>query len=109
MSADTKRKVPDSVVRVLFVSLLIEQVLDLHSTLTAPAHRTEVNPAILWVAGHVGIPVALLFIKSMAVLVIVALSRVWKQSGGHQNRIYALVLLALNFEYCVVVMNNYIS
>lgn len=101
--------VPDRVVKALFLLLLVEQVFDLHSTLTAPAHRGEANPVIVWVANHVGIAAAMLFIKSWAVLVIVALSRAWKRSGGLQNKTYALVLAALSMEYALVIANNYIA
>lgn len=100
--------VPDAVVRLLFVSLVLAQVLDVHSTLGAPAHRSEVNPAILWIAAHIGTQAALLFIKSFSVLVIALLYRSWRQGGGQHNRLYTLVLLVLNIEYAVVLLNNYL-
>lgn len=102
-----KFEIPDWLVKAMFLSLLAEQALDLHSTLTAPSHRTEVNPVIVWIASHVGISVAMLFIKSCAALVIVALSKLWRKGGSGHNRIYAITLLALNLEYAVIVINNY--
>lgn len=103
----TLARLSSKVIFAMFLTLLILQGLDMHSTLTAPPHRFETNPVIVWIATHIGLLHAMAIMKLFAILVIAALSRAWKKSDDAYNHLYLPSLAFLNIEYLLVVANNY--
>lgn len=103
----TLARLSSKVVFALFITLLLLQGLDMHSTLTAPSHRYETNPVIVWIASYVGLLHAMAVMKLFSILVIAALSRAWKKSDDAYNHLYLPSLAFLNIEYLLVVINNY--
>lgn len=90
----------------LCIVLVVLQAFDLHSTLrAADAGRTESNPLILWLTGHLGFVSAVIVFKAFAAAVI----------GGYylvvstfERMLWpSISLIPVCAVYITVVVNNY--
>ena len=93
----------------LFATLLLLQVLDLHSTLMrSPTGEAETNPLIGWLAGVIGFANALGLVKFVAAAVTFYWWDAWRKS--HQNSWFLVSILAtLIVILGLVVTNNYFT
>jgi uncharacterized protein DUF5658 len=88
----------------LYVSFAALQVLDIHSTLRAPATGArEMNPVV---SGLLGSPAALVAAKAG-----VAAGMIFVSEGvrKHHPRTALLTMFALNSAYAIIVAHNYVS
>ncbi len=93
----------------LFVLLVLIQILDAHSTLTASAGHYETNRAINWLINRVGFTAAVCITKAWCAFVLLILYRVWRLSNGSHDREFIVSLTLIGVIYGVVVANNYLS
>jgi len=97
------------VVPALFLLLILIQVLDIHSTLSASAGHYEANKVIHWLSEQVGFTVAVCIVKACSSLVLLFLYRVWRLSNGFHDCEFSISLGLIFIVYGVVVTNNYLS
>jgi len=97
------------VVASLFITLLIEQVLDLHSTATAAVNQHEGNKAVNWVAERIGFVPTIVLVKLAVVAVIGFLFRTWRRSKGSHDLEFAVSLGLVAVTYGAVIFNNYVT
>jgi hypothetical protein len=92
----------------LFLQMLL-QLLDLHSTLSHLADRTEINKAIIWVATMTGMAPAVILMKVLSVAVIWLLYVQWQKIPKPSvfDRPIAGVFIVLNVTLLAIVFNNY--
>jgi hypothetical protein len=92
----------------LFVSLLLLQGADLHSSLSARGGQFEANRLInslsLWLSPRA----AVIAVKTAAIVLVGLLALLWRRSRG-MDREFALCLLLLVLMYAGVVANNYLT
>lgn len=93
-------------IRCLFVALLILQIADFHSTLTA-VNQSEVNGMLLWFAQWVSPSIALFWIKGLDLILILSMWLVWKGHRGEFDRAWLTCLAVCVLTYFAVVANNY--
>lgn len=93
----------------LFVALAIEQLLDLHSTLTAGSTQHEGNKAVNWVAEWLGFAPTIVAAKVAMLSVIAMLYAVWTRSKGSHDREFLVSLGLVAVTYAAVICNNYAS
>lgn len=93
----------------LFLFLLVVQIADLHSTLTAGVGHYETNRFINWMSQWIGFVAAVCAIKMCSAVVLSFLYRVWRLSNGSHNREFVLCLSLIAGFYSVVLANNYLS
>ncbi|PTT93026.1 hypothetical protein DBR42_00880 [Pelomonas sp. HMWF004] len=93
----------------LFAGLIVEQCLDLHSTLTAAANQHEGNKAVNWIASHLGFAPTIVLAKLFMLAVIGFLIRTWRQSKGSHEREFMVSLGLVFVTYAVVICNNYVA
>ena len=96
-------------VPLLFSVLVLLQILDAHSTLSARAGRCETNMAINWLGSWVGFGTAVLITKAFAVFVLLFLFRIWRLSKGIHDGHFVVILTLLAVIYGVIDANNYLS
>lgn len=90
----------------LFAIIAILQVLDWHSTFRALGQgREELNPAILWLAVHLGMAGAVTVVKLIALAITAGYFRLSTPYHARNRLLVPLTLVAL--AYLVVVLNNY--
>jgi hypothetical protein len=97
-----------NVIPTLFLFLLIVQIMDVHSTLTAGGDRYETNRVINWISQWIGFAGAVCVIKIGSVSMLGFLYRVWRRSGGSHDREFVLCLSLIAVFYSVVLANNYL-
>lgn len=89
-----------------FVTLAVLQVLDFHSTLLAMREgRSETNPLILSVAGHIGLLPAVSVFKIAALFLTVAYF--YYARDKKRGFFMSIPLYSVIFIYAITVLNNY--
>jgi hypothetical protein len=94
-------------VALLFISLLILQILDAHSTLSAGAERHETNGLIIWLANWVGFAAAVVITKAFSILVLFLLYRLWRLTEGAHDGKFVVILTLLAVIYSIIDGSNY--
>ena len=90
----------------LFAIIAMLQVLDWHSTFRALGQgREELNPAILWLAGYLGMAAAVIATKLVALVITAGYYRV--SAPYHARNVLLMPLSLVALAYLVVVLNNY--
>lgn len=94
-----------SVLAAAFLGSVAVQLADWHSTFSAlDAGRSETNPFILWLAGHVGVKSAVTIFKCVAL----PLTGVYfLQARRSLSSAHTVFLAATVLFYLPVVINNY--
>jgi hypothetical protein len=90
----------------LCIVLVLLQILDLHSTMRAyAAGRSETNPLILWLTGHLGLAPAVVLFKMCAATVIAGYYLV--VSNFERTLWPSVSLIPVCAVYVTVIVNNY--
>jgi len=90
----------------LCIALVLLQVFDLHSTMCAyAAGRSETNPLILWLTGHLGLGPAVVLFKMFAATVIAVYYLV--VSNFERTFWPSISLVPVCAVYVTVIVNNY--
>lgn len=93
----------------LFGLLILVLALDLHSTLIGISARGELNPAINWLAHHIGFVQALVGLKAIAVLALFFFYRTWHSASRQFDTATAVCLSFLILINSLIVANNYLK
>jgi hypothetical protein len=83
------------------------QVLDWHSTLTAPPYRHETNRLLNWLGGWVSFAFAVSAIKLAFLVMLAAGFLFWRKHRDMYELEFGLCLGVLTIAYGCVVANNY--
>lgn len=94
---------------ILLGVVAVLQLLDLHSTLTAPQGRHETNKLLNWMSQWIGFAFELTLIKVAFLLTLAVGFLYWRKHKGMYEFEYGLCLAVLIVVYGCVVLNNYLS
>ncbi|MGY6258797.1 DUF5658 family protein [Paraburkholderia caledonica] len=94
---------------ILLGVVAVLQLLDWHSTLTAPHGRHESNKLLNWISQWIGFAYELTLIKAAFLLLLTLGFLYWRQHKGMYELEYGLCLAVLIIVYGCVVLNNYFS
>jgi hypothetical protein len=83
------------------------QLLDWHSTLTAPPYRHETNRLLNWLARWMSFAFAVSAIKLVFLVMLAAGFLYWRKHRGMYELEFGLCLGVLIIVYSCVVANNY--
>ncbi|PRZ44853.1 hypothetical protein BX589_14320 [Paraburkholderia fungorum] len=83
------------------------QILDWHSTLTAPPYRHETNRLINELAGWIGFACAVSLVKALFLIILGAGFFFWRRNKHTYELEYGLCLGVLVVVYSCIVINNY--
>ncbi|WP_234745252.1 MULTISPECIES: DUF5658 family protein [Burkholderiaceae] len=83
------------------------QILDWHSTLTAPPYRHETNRILNGLAGWIGFACAVSLVKAVFLVILAAGLLHWRRHKHTYELEYGLCLGVLVVVYTCIVINNY--
>lgn len=91
----------------MFAIVAMLQVLDWHSTLTAPPYRHEANRLLNWLGRWMSFVFAVSAIKLASLVLLAAGFLYWRKHRGMYELEFGLCLGVLTIVYGCVVANNY--
>lgn len=94
---------------ILLGAVALLQLLDWHSTLTAPYGRHESNRLLNWISQWMDFAFALTLIKGAFLLLLGLGFLYWREHKGMYELEFGLCLAVLIVVYGCVVLNNYLS
>ncbi|WP_150578387.1 DUF5658 family protein [Pandoraea aquatica] len=92
---------------VLLAMIAVLQVLDWHSTLTAPPTSTEANDLLVWLGRFIGFSLAVSLIKLATMAAVAVWFLYWRKHKGVYELEFTVCLSLVVLFYGLVIFNNY--
>ncbi|MDN4571856.1 hypothetical protein DBB29_24675 [Pandoraea cepalis] len=91
----------------LLALVAVFQVLDWHSTLSAPAGLTETNGMLVWLGGRIGFALAVSLVKIATIAAVAVWFLFWRKHKGAYEFEFTVCLSVVVLVYGSVIFNNY--
>lgn len=92
---------------ILLGTVAVLQVLDWHSTLSAPRGRFETNHLLSWLGRWMGFTLVFSIVKVFFIAVLFAGFLYWRRHKGLYDFEFTVCLCLAAFVYSAAVVNNY--
>jgi Flp pilus assembly protein protease CpaA len=94
---------------ILLFVVAILQILDWHSTLTAPPGLAEANGLLIWIGRFTGFALGVSLVKAATLLAVLVWFIFWRKHKGLYEFEFTVSLSVLALIYGLVIFNNYVQ
>ncbi|MGR9587081.1 DUF5658 family protein [Pandoraea sputorum] len=92
---------------ILLAVVAVLQILDWHSTLTAPLGLAEANGLLIWIGRFTGFALGVSIVKAASLLAVLVWFLFWRKHKGVYEFEFTVSLSVLALIYGLVIFNNY--